>query len=42
MPFGHLVTKQISSDNFARPFDFVFLTGDIAYAATKSKKLGSF
>jgi phosphodiesterase/alkaline phosphatase D-like protein len=31
-PFGHFVASQIAKDNFIRPFDFVFLTGDIAYA----------
>lgn len=31
-PMGHAVINQISKDNFIKPFDFVFLTGDIAYA----------
>lgn len=31
-PLGHLVMKQIVRDNLAKPADFVFLTGDIAYA----------
>jgi hypothetical protein len=35
-PFGHFVTKQIAKDNFIKPFHFVFLTGDIAYAGMNS------
>ncbi len=35
-PFGHMVSKMISSQNFAKPYDFVFLTGDIAYAGMNS------
>jgi hypothetical protein len=41
-PFGHFVAKQISLNNFAKPFDFVFLTGDIAYAGMNSQKVGEF
>jgi phosphodiesterase/alkaline phosphatase D-like protein len=32
VPFGHAVTKFIASNNMVNPYDFVFLTGDIAYA----------
>lgn len=39
-PFGHLVMNQIVRDNLAKPADFVFLTGDIAYAGTGSEKDG--
>jgi hypothetical protein len=39
-PFGHFVAKQISLNNFAKPFDFVFLTGDIAYAGIGSESQG--
>lgn len=35
-PFGHLVMSQIVRDNLVKPFDFVFLTGDIAYAGMGS------
>lgn len=31
-PLGHLVMNQIFRDALVKPFDFVFLTGDIAYA----------
>lgn len=31
-PLGHLVMNQIVRDNLVKPVDFVFLTGDIAYA----------
>lgn len=39
-PFGHFVIKQIARDHFIKPFDFVFLTGDIAYAGMNSEKVG--
>jgi len=39
-PCGHLVIHQIARDNFAKPYDFVFLTGDIAYAGIGSEKSG--
>lgn len=39
-PFGHMVSKMISSQNFAKPYDFVFLTGDIAYAGMNSEQAG--
>lgn len=35
-PFGHLVMNQIVRDNLVKPADFVFLTGDIAYAGMGS------
>jgi hypothetical protein len=35
-PFGHMVTKMIVRKNLAKPYDFVFLTGDIAYAGMNS------
>ena len=35
-PFGNLVIKQMAKDSFVRPFDFVFFTGDIAYAGMNS------
>ena len=31
-PFGNHVIAKIAKDNFAKPYHFVFLTGDIAYA----------
>ena len=31
-PFGYMVTKILAAQNLAKPYDFVFLTGDIAYA----------
>jgi hypothetical protein len=39
-PFGHLVSKMLSSQNFANPYDFVFLTGDIAYAGMNGDSIG--
>ena len=39
-PFGHMVSKMITSKNFAKPYDFVFLTGDIAYAGISSQEKG--
>jgi hypothetical protein len=39
-PCGHLVINQISRDNFVKPFNFVFLTGDIAYAGIGSEQKG--
>lgn len=39
-PFGHSVIKQITRDNLVQPFNFVFLTGDIAYAGMNSQKVG--
>lgn len=35
-PFGNVVIRQVALDNFAKPFDFAFLTGDIAYAGMNS------
>lgn len=35
-PFGHFVAQKIAKDNFLKPFNFVFLTGDIAYAGMNS------
>lgn len=31
-PLGYMVTKLLTNKNTAKPYDFVFLTGDIAYA----------
>jgi hypothetical protein len=39
-PFGHMVSKTITQQNIAKPYDFVFLTGDIAYAGISSQKKG--
>ena len=39
-PFGGFVTNQIAKDHFVKPLDFVFLTGDIAYAGMNSEKVG--
>ena len=39
-PFGHFVCKLIAKDHFIKPLDFVFLTGDIAYAGMNSEKVG--
>jgi len=39
-PFGHLVSKMITKYNMQKSYDFVFLTGDIAYAGTSSQKKG--
>lgn len=39
-PFGHMIIKRISKDNFEKPFDFMWLTGDIAYAGVSSDKVG--
>jgi len=39
-PNGHYVIKQITLDNFVKPYNFVFLTGDIAYAGMNSQKVG--
>ncbi len=36
VPFGHLVSKMIAEKNAVKPYDFVFLTGDIAYAGLGS------
>jgi hypothetical protein len=35
-PFGAFVTEKIAKDHFVKPFNFVFLTGDIAYAGMNS------
>ena len=39
-PLGHMVISQITRDNLVKPFNFVFLTGDIAYAGMNSEKVG--
>ena len=39
-PFGHFVINQIAKDHFIKPFNFVFLTGDIAYAGMNSQQIG--
>lgn len=39
-PFGHMVSKMISNQNFIKPYDFIFLTGDIAYAGVSSQEKG--
>ena len=40
VPFGHMVTKMIASQNAMKPYNLVFLTGDIAYAGVSSKEAG--
>lgn len=40
VPFGHMVSKMISINNKEKKYDFVFLTGDIAYAGVSSKEIG--
>lgn len=37
MPFGHMVSKMVTTMHSAKPYDFVFLTGDIAYAGIGHK-----
>jgi hypothetical protein len=39
-PFGHMVSKMITSQHAEKAYDFVFLTGDIAYAGMSSQKKG--
>jgi hypothetical protein len=39
-PLGHLVINQIVHDNLKKPVDFVFLTGDIAYAGMDNDEAG--
>ena len=39
-PFGNTVIRQIALNNLVEPLDFVFLTGDIAYAGVNSYKKG--
>jgi hypothetical protein len=39
-PFGHVVINQIVKDNIIKPVDFVFLTGDVAYAGMDSDDKG--
>ena len=39
-PFGAFVINQIAKDHFLKPYDFVFLTGDIAYAGVSHDKTG--
>ena len=39
-PMGAFVMNQIAKDHFIKPFDFVFLTGDIAYAGMGNQKKG--
>lgn len=39
-PFGAFVINQIAKDHFIRPYDFVFLTGDIAYAGVSHQQTG--
>jgi hypothetical protein len=39
-PLGHLVINQIVKDNNKKPVDFVFLTGDIAYAGMDNEEAG--
>jgi hypothetical protein len=39
MPFGHMVSKMISNFHTAKAYDFVFLTGDIAYAGIGHKEI---
>jgi hypothetical protein len=40
VPFGHMVSKMISTQNTVKPYDFVFLTGDIAYAGISHQSVG--
>jgi hypothetical protein len=37
MPFGHMVSKMIANFHMVNPYDFIFLTGDIAYAGIGHK-----
>lgn len=39
-PMGFAVSYQINLTNLIDPFDFVFLTGDVAYAGMNSEKKG--
>ena len=39
-PFGNHVIAKIAKDHFTKPFHFVFLTGDIAYAGMNNQKRG--
>ena len=39
-PFGHHVMDKIAKDHFSKPFNFVFLTGDIAYAGMNNQARG--
>lgn len=39
-PFGNFVIDKIAKDHFTKPFNFVFLTGDIAYAGMNSMAKG--
>ena len=39
-PFGHFVIDKIAKDHLIKPFNFVFLTGDIAYAGMNNVKKG--
>ena len=39
-PVGGFVINQIAKDHFIKPFDFVFLTGDVAYAGMNKEKIG--
>ena len=35
-----MILNKIAKDNIVKPFDFMWLTGDIAYAGVSSDKLG--
>ena len=39
-PFGNFVIDKITKDHLIKPYNFVFLTGDIAYAGVSSQKKG--
>lgn len=39
-PFGNFVIDKIAKDHLITPFNFVFLTGDIAYAGVNSNERG--
>lgn len=39
-PFGNFVIDKIAKDHQITPFNFVFLTGDIAYAGVNSYERG--
>jgi hypothetical protein len=39
-PFGKFVIDKIAKDHLITPFNFVFLTGDIAYVGMNSQQKG--
>jgi len=40
VPLGYDVSQQLTRSHLSDPFDFVFLTGDIAYAGMNSEEEG--